>query len=156
MTARLLIKLVLLTELVPKLILLVELVSKLVLLTKLITKLSLGNKLRYQLTLLAKLLLRELLLLVELIELSLLLIELGLLLIELGLLTELRLLLLLIEKLINHKKVGTFSGIYILAIHPPPWGGGEFLSKLKNREEFGGGLEKRKGKGVKRRKQRKE
>ena len=31
-------------------------------------------------------------------------------------------------------------------------GGEEFLSKLKNREEFGGGLEKRKGKGRKRRK----
>ena len=29
----------------------------------------------------------------------------------------------------------------------PPWeGGGEFLFKLKNREEFEGGLEKRKGK----------
>jgi len=38
------------------------------------------------------------------------------------------------------------AGIYILAI-PPPWGGEEFLSKLKNREEFKGGLEKRKGKG---------
>ena len=33
----------------------------------------------------------------------------------------------------------------------PPWGGG-ILSKLKNREEFEGGLEKRKGKGEKRRK----
>ena len=35
--------------------------------------------------------------------------------------------------------------------HPPPLGGGgeEFLSKLKNREEFKGGLEKRKGKGGK-------
>ena len=28
---------------------------------------------------------------------------------------------------------------------PPPWG--EFLSKLKHREELEGGLEKRKGKG---------
>ena len=35
------------------------------------------------------------------------------------------------------------SGIYILAISPP---------KVKNREEFEGGLEKRKGKGGKRRK----
>ena len=42
--------------------------------------------------------------------------------------------------------------IYILAISPPPLGGEEFLSKLKNREEFEGGLEKRKGKGRKRRK----
>ena len=32
--------------------------------------------------------------------------------------------------------------------HSPPWGGG-FLSKVKNREEFEGGLEKRKGKGGK-------
>ena len=47
------------------------------------------------------------------------------------------------------------TGKYILAISPPP-GGEEFLSKLKNREEFEGGLEKRKGKGGKRRKQRKE
>ena len=40
--------------------------------------------------------------------------------------------------------------------HPPPLGGGEFfLSKLKNREEFEGGLEKRKGKGWKRRKKEK-
>ena len=40
------------------------------------------------------------------------------------------------------------AGIYILAISPPPTGGGEFLSKMKNREEFEGGLhEKRKGKG---------
>ena len=30
------------------------------------------------------------------------------------------------------------TGIYILAIHPP-LGGGEFLSKVKNREEFGKG-----------------
>ena len=27
------------------------------------------------------------------------------------------------------------AGIYILAV-PPPWGGGEILSKLKYREEF--------------------
>jgi len=45
---------------------------------------------------------------------------------------------------------------YIFWPFPPPLGGEEFLSKLKNREEFGGGLEKRKGKGGKRRKQRKE
>jgi len=43
-------------------------------------------------------------------------------------------------------------GIYILAIPPP----GGFLSKVKNREELEGGLEKRKGKGGKRRKKRKE
>ena len=30
--------------------------------------------------------------------------------------------------------------------HPPPLGGGAFLSNVKNREEFEGGLEKRKGK----------
>ena len=48
------------------------------------------------------------------------------------------------------------AGIYILAISPPP-GGGEFLSKMKNREEFEGGLhEKRKGKGGKRRKKKRE
>ena len=47
------------------------------------------------------------------------------------------------------------TGIYILAISPPGGGGG-FLSKLKNREEFEGGLEKRKGKVGKRRKLRKE
>ena len=41
------------------------------------------------------------------------------------------------------------TGIYILAISPP---GGVFLSKLKNREEFEGGLEKRKGKEGKRKK----
>ena len=35
------------------------------------------------------------------------------------------------------------SGIYILAICPPPPWGGNFLSKLKNREEFEGGLEKK-------------
>ena len=40
---------------------------------------------------------------------------------------------------------------------PPIWGGGEFLSKMKNREEFEGGLhEKRKGKGGKRRKKKRE
>ena len=44
-----------------------------------------------------------------------------------------------------------FIGIYILAIPPP---GGEILSKLKNREEFKGGLEKRKGKGGKEKKKR--
>jgi len=38
---------------------------------------------------------------------------------------------------------------YIFWPFPPPWGGEEFLSKLKNREEFKGGLEKRKGKGGK-------
>ena len=39
--------------------------------------------------------------------------------------------------------------------HPPPSGGGrEILSKLKNRDEFEG-LEKRKGKGGKRRKKEK-
>ena len=39
------------------------------------------------------------------------------------------------------------TGIYILAI-PPPLGGGQFLSKLKNGEEFKCGLHaKRKGKG---------
>ena len=32
---------------------------------------------------------------------------------------------------------------------PPPLGGREFFSKLKNGEEFEGGLERRKGKGVK-------
>ena len=32
------------------------------------------------------------------------------------------------------------------------WGAGEFLSKVKNGKEFEGGLEKRKGKGGKRRK----
>ena len=40
---------------------------------------------------------------------------------------------------------------YIFWPFPPP-PGGFFLSKLKNREEFEGGLEKRKGKGEKRRK----
>ena len=42
------------------------------------------------------------------------------------------------------------AGIYILAIPPSQGGGGQFESKLKNREEFEG-LEKRKGKGGKRR-----
>ena len=42
-------------------------------------------------------------------------------------------------------------GIYILAFPPPL--GGCFLSKLKNREEFEGGLEKRKRKGGKEEKQ---
>ena len=42
-----------------------------------------------------------------------------------------------------------WAGIYILAISPPPLGGEEFLSNLKNREEFGGGLEKGKEKGGK-------
>ena len=45
---------------------------------------------------------------------------------------------------------------YIFWPFPPPLGGGEFLSKMKNREEFEGGLhEKRKGKGGKRRKKEK-
>ena len=35
---------------------------------------------------------------------------------------------------------------YISGHSPPLWGGGIF-SKLKNREEFEGGLQKRKGKG---------
>ena len=39
------------------------------------------------------------------------------------------------------------TGIYILAIPPPV--GGNFLSKLKNREEFKGGLKKSKKKGGK-------
>ena len=37
--------------------------------------------------------------------------------------------------------------MYILDI-PPPWGGG-ILSKFKNREEFEGGFQERKGKGGK-------
>ena len=37
----------------------------------------------------------------------------------------------------------------ILAIPPGGGWGGEFLYKVKNREEFEGGLEKRKGKGGK-------
>ena len=45
------------------------------------------------------------------------------------------------------------TGINILAIPLPPEGGGHFLSKLKNKEEFEGGLyEKRKGKEEKRKK----
>ena len=43
--------------------------------------------------------------------------------------------------------LNNIAGIYILAIPPPPLGEGKFLSQLKNREEFEGGLEKRKGKG---------
>ena len=40
------------------------------------------------------------------------------------------------------------AGIYIYSEHFPPGGGGFFLSKFKNREEFEGGLhKKRKGKG---------
>ena len=39
---------------------------------------------------------------------------------------------------------------------PPPLGGGDFWPKLRNREEFEGGLEKRKGNGGKRRKKGKE
>ena len=55
------------------------------------------------------------------------------------------------------KHIKIYSGIYILAISPPPGGGEKFLSKLKNREEFEGGLhEKRKGKGGKRRKKKRE
>ena len=42
-------------------------------------------------------------------------------------------------------EVYSLTGIYILAI-PPPLGGGKCLSKLKNREEFEGGLEKGKEK----------
>ena len=41
--------------------------------------------------------------------------------------------------------VGTKKQGYILAISSPPLG--EFLSQLKNREKFEGGLEKRNGKG---------
>ena len=39
------------------------------------------------------------------------------------------------------EKYQKWAGINILAIPPPPWGGGKFLSKLKDREEFrqGGG-----------------
>ena len=44
------------------------------------------------------------------------------------------------------------AGIYILTISPLPWGVGYFWPKLRNRE---GGLEKRKGKGGKRRKKEK-
>ena len=47
-----------------------------------------------------------------------------------------------------------YSGYFL----PPPLGeGGNFLSKLKNRDEFEGGLlEERKGKGGKRRKKKRE
>ena len=46
--------------------------------------------------------------------------------------------------------------MYILAISPPPPPGeGKFLSKLKNREEFEGLPEKRKGKGGKEEKRKK-
>ena len=44
------------------------------------------------------------------------------------------------------------TGIHILAISPPPPPGGGESFFVKNREEFEGGLEKRKGKGGKRRK----
>ena len=43
---------------------------------------------------------------------------------------------------------GWHAGGDIYSGHSPPWEGGNFLSKLKNREEFEG-LEKRKGKGGK-------
>ena len=47
---------------------------------------------------------------------------------------------------IKHTIRDIFSGHF-----PPPWGRGKILSKLKNREEFEGGLhEKRKGKEEKR------
>ena len=46
------------------------------------------------------------------------------------------------------------TGIYILAISPT-WGGGQFMSQLKTREEFEGGLKKRAGNGEKRRKKEK-
>ena len=49
--------------------------------------------------------------------------------------------------------LGEIRGIY--SGQSPHPGGWEFVSKLKNREEFEGGLEKRKGKGGKRRKKRK-
>ena len=45
---------------------------------------------------------------------------------------------------IIHQEIQLEAGIYILAISTPP--PGNFLSKLKNREEFEGGLEKKKGK----------
>ena len=44
---------------------------------------------------------------------------------------------------------------YIFWPFPHPPGGGGILSKVKNREKFEGGLEKRKGKGWKRRKKKK-
>ena len=43
----------------------------------------------------------------------------------------------------------------ISEVFPPRGGGEKFLSQLKNGEEFEGGLEKRKGKGEKRRKKEK-
>ena len=58
------------------------------------------------------------------------------------------------EVFIKFYKVNQITGIYILAIPPPP-GGVNFLSKLKNREEFEGGLEERNGKGGKRSKKEK-
>ena len=56
------------------------------------------------------------------------------------------------EVFIKFYKVNQITGIYILALPPPPWGVGEIFFKLDNREEYDGGLEKRKGKGGKRRK----
>ena len=47
---------------------------------------------------------------------------------------------------------GWHAGGEIYSGHSPPWEGGNFLSKLKNREEFEGGLEKKKGKGGKKEK----
>ena len=49
------------------------------------------------------------------------------------------------------------NGPTILAVLPPPLGGGkQFFSKLKNRREFEGGLlEKSKGSGVKEKKKKK-
>ena len=40
---------------------------------------------------------------------------------------------------VNH--FSSYQG-YIFWPFPPPWGVGNFFSKLKNREEFEGGLEK--------------
>ena len=48
-----------------------------------------------------------------------------------------------------------FQGYLFWPLLPPPWGGGTILSKLKNREEFEGGLEKRKEKGGKKEKRKK-
>ena len=48
-----------------------------------------------------------------------------------------------------------FNQGYIFWPFPRPGGGGKFLSKVKNREEFEGGIEKRKEKGGKRRKKEK-
>ena len=55
-----------------------------------------------------------------------------------------------------HALISAFiiAGINILAIPPPWWGRNFFLSKLKYREEFEGGLEKER-KGGKRRKKKK-